>query len=111
MDFLKDFFTCVSVRLSALESSIRFATERYLFLANSPSRRFICSGVKAVRGRFFGTSSSLLLRAVVGALSERCRARGALLSSRTELRSADSGDEPVPVPTLSRAAPGLLPIP
>ena len=42
------------MRFSDFDSSIRFATDRYLFLANSDSSRLICSGVKAVRGRFFG---------------------------------------------------------
>lgn len=46
------------MRFNDFESSIRFATDKYLFFANSLSRRFICSGVKAVLGRFFGAEVS-----------------------------------------------------
>ena len=46
------------MRLSDFESSIRFATDKYLFFANSLSSLLICSGVKAVLGRFFGAEVS-----------------------------------------------------
>ena len=46
------------MRFSDFESSIRFATDKYLFFANSLSKRLICSGVKAVLGRFLGAEVS-----------------------------------------------------
>ena len=52
--------TCVSVRLSCLESWVRLLTLRYLFFSNSDSSDLICEAVKAVLGRFFRSSCEQL---------------------------------------------------
>lgn len=42
--------TCLSERLSFLQSSALSWVPRYAFLLKAPSRLLICSAVKAVRG-------------------------------------------------------------
>lgn len=51
--------TWVSVSFKFFDSWLRFATDKYLFFSNSASKDLIWEAVKAVRGRFFRSSSDL----------------------------------------------------